>query len=289
MRWQDRRQSDNVEDRRNEQMSQAGIGGLGALGLGLLMRGGSKGLLVLIVLFIGLKACGYDPIRLFFGDGMLTQTSSKIENQSSTPVNDERTRFISTVLAGTEDTWNKIFAEKGAHYVAPGLVLFRSAVRSSCGVATSAVGPFYCPLDRKIYLDETFFDQLDKQFGAPGEAAQAYVIAHEIGHHVQNLTGELSSEKQENEMSVRTELQADCYAGIWAHYAAQQGMFETGDISIALNAAHKIGDDTLQQRTQGYAVPDSFTHGTAEQRATWFKRGFDSGAMSACNTGNGGM
>jgi len=287
MRWQDRRQSDNVEDRRNEQLSSAGIGGLGALGLGLLMRGGGKGLLVLIVLFIVLKACGYDPVRLFFGDGTLTQSDSNIENHSSVPANDERTRFASTVLASTEDTWSKIFAEKGASYTAPDLVLFRNAVRSACGTASSAAGPFYCPTDHKVYLDETFFDQLARQFGAPGEAAQAYVIAHEVGHHVQNLTGELSRGQQENEASVYTELQADCYAGIWAHYAAQQGMFETSDMNIALNAAHKIGDDTLQQRTQGYAVPDSFTHGTADQRAHWFKRGFDSGAMSACHTADG--
>lgn len=298
MRWQGRRQSDNVEDRRNQRISASEMGirtGLAGIGFGLL-RSGGKGFLILALIFIGLSYFGFDSLRFLFGDGVLQQTSSRIETQSPEPVNDTRKQFVSSVLAETEDAWSDIFRKKGMQYTAPGLVLFRTAVRSACGTTTSAVGPFYCPNDRKIYLDETFFDQLAKQLGAPGEFAQAYVIAHEVGHHIQNLTGilgaverqrQMADEREANAITVRIELQADCFAGLWAHYTEKQGILETGDIGAAVNATRKIGDDALQRRAQGYVVPDSFTHGTSQQRAYWFQRGYEKGTIEACNTMSG--
>lgn len=300
MRWQGRRQSDNIEDRRNQSVSPGEMGirtGLAGIGFGLL-RSGGKGYFILALLLIVLSYFGFDSFRFLFGDGVLQQTSSRIESRSPGPIDDKRTQFIASVLAETEDAWGDIFKQNGRTYTAPDLVLFRTAVRSSCGAATSAVGPFYCPNDRKIYLDETFFDQLAHQFGAPGEFAQAYVIAHEVGHHVQNITGilapvdrqrQMADEKTANALTVRLELQADCFAGIWAHYANSQGIVEAGDIEAALNAAHKIGDDTLQRETQGYVVPDSFTHGTSVQRAYWFRQGFNTGKMESCDTINGNI
>lgn len=298
MRWQGRRQSDNVEDRRNQRISASEMGirtGLAGIGFGLL-RSGGKGFLILALIFIGLSYFGFDSLRFLFGDGVLQQTSSRIETQSPEPVNDTRKQFVASVLAETEDAWSDIFKKKSMQYTAPGLVLFRTAVRSACGTTTSAVGPFYCPNDRKIYLDETFFDQLAKQLGAPGEFAQAYVIAHEIGHHIQNLTGILGAverqrqtadEREANAITVRIELQADCFAGVWAHDTEKQGIVETGDIEAAVNATRKIGDDALQRRAQGYVVPDSFTHGTSQQRAYWFQRGYEKGTIEACNTMSG--
>ncbi len=192
-----------------------------------------------------------------------------------------RRRFVRTILAETEDTWGKIFQASGETYQKPTLVLFSGQVRSACGNATSASGPFYCPVDRKVYLDTDFFRELSQRFGASGDFAQAYVIAHEVGHHVQNLTGVLPefnqrrqsmSESQANALSVKVELQADCYAGIWGKSTQQKGILEAGDLEEALNAAHQIGDDTLQKKTQGYVVPDSFNHGTSAQRVEWFRR-----------------
>jgi len=295
MRWQGRRESDNIEDRRGQRLSRAGPGirtGLAGLGF-MLLRSGGKGYVILALVFIGLSFFGFDSLRFLFGDGVLQQTASRIENQSPGPVDDTRTRFVASVLAETEDAWQALFSEQGAHYTAPELVLFRGGVRSACGTATAAIGPFYCPADRKIYLDETFFDQLASQFGAPGEFAQGYVIAHEVGHHIQNITGILApidrqrqsaDEKTANALTVRLELQADCFAGLWAHDADKQGIVEAGDIESALNAAHKIGDDALQRQQQGYIVPDSFTHGTSAQRAYWFKRGYEAGTMESCDT-----
>jgi predicted metalloprotease len=202
---------------------------------------------------------------------------------------------MATVLAETEDTWNGIFKAEGETYVEPKMVLFSGQVRSACGFASAASGPFYCPNDQKLYLDTSFFAQLDKQFGASGDFAEAYVVAHEVGHHVQNLIGVLPkfnqarqnmSEAEANQMSIRVELQADCFAGVWGHYTAQKGLLEQGDIEEALNAAQKIGDDNIQKRMQGYVVPESFNHGTSQQRQTWLARGLKSGKLSDCDTFN---
>ena len=205
----------------------------------------------------------------------------------------EMDEFISVVLAETEDTWNGIFQAEGADYPEPRLNIFEGSVRSACGMASSATGPFYCPGDSEVYLDTAFFRTLSRQFGAKGDFANAYVIAHEVGHHVQNVIGVLPkfnrmrpqlSKAEENAMSVRVELQADCFAGIWAHYAERKGLLEEGDLDEALNAAVQIGDDAIQRRTQGYVVPESFNHGTSEQRRDWFLRGYESGRMAACDT-----
>jgi predicted metalloprotease len=205
------------------------------------------------------------------------------------------TQFVATVLAETEDVWNGIMKSQGFDYPEPTLVLFSGAVASACGNASSASGPFYCPGDQKVYIDLSFFDELAQRFKASGDFAQAYVLAHEVGHHVQNLIGVLPkfnqmrrsmSQAEQNQMSIRVELQADCFAGIWGHYTAQKGLLERGDLEEALNAAQQIGDDTIQRRTQGYIVPESFNHGTAAQRKTWFARGFDSGRLEACDTFN---
>ncbi|MDP2731849.1 MAG: neutral zinc metallopeptidase, partial [Hoeflea sp.] len=208
---------------------------------------------------------------------------------------DEMTQFVATVLAETEDVWNGIMKSQGLDYPEPTLVLFTGAVQSACGNASSASGPFYCPGDQKLYIDLEFFDELAQRFGASGDFAQAYVLAHEVGHHVQNLIGVLPefnrmrqamSQAEQNQMSIRVELQADCFAGIWGHFTAQKGILESGDLEEALNAAQQIGDDTLQRRTQGYVVPDSFNHGTSAQRKQWFLSGFETGRLEACDTFN---
>ncbi|WP_395450644.1 neutral zinc metallopeptidase [Aminobacter sp. UC22_36] len=301
MRWRGRRQSDNVQDTRGE----GGGGGLGGgLGGGRLPMGprmstgggGLSGIIILVVLFFALRACGIDPMQILSGgdDGSVPGGSGQV-TQGGAPANDEMTQFVSTVLAETEDTWNGIFQAEGLKYQEPKLVLFSGQVRSACGFASSASGPFYCPGDQKVYLDTAFFGQLAKQFGAAGDFAQAYVIAHEVGHHVQNLTGILPkfnqmrqqmSEADANQMSMRVELQADCFAGVWGHYTDQKGLLEQGDIEEALNAAQQIGDDTLQKRMQGYVVPESFNHGTSQQRQRWFAAGFKSGKLSECDTFN---
>jgi predicted metalloprotease len=210
------------------------------------------------------------------------------------PAQDKLKDFVSVVLADTEDTWGEIFQRGGATYERPKLVLFTGAVRSACGLAQSAVGPFYCPGDRKVYIDLDFYKMLEQRFGAPGEFAKAYVVAHEIGHHVQNLLGvsekvhaamERSSRERANQLSVRQELQADCYAGIWANHANRsRHILESGDVEAGLNAAAAIGDDRLQRQAQGYVAPESFTHGSSAQRVQWFKRGLESGELSACDT-----
>ncbi|MHC5307827.1 KPN_02809 family neutral zinc metallopeptidase [Bartonella sp. LJL80] len=297
MRWEGRRQSKNVEDRRGQRASggSAMRTGLRGIGLGLLTRGGGRGILILIVIFVGLSFFGFNPSRFLFGDGALERNGSSQTSQQSLPpqADDKRGQFIATVLAETEDTWTTIFKQHNAVYQPPVLVRFSGTVRSACGLATAAVGPFYCPADRKLYLDDSFFEQLSRQFGAPGEFAQAYVIAHEVGHHIQNLTGVLNATNRQrarmstaaaNALSVKVELQADCYAGVWAHSTDQKGLLDSGDIEAALNAAHKIGDDALQKQAQGYVVPDSFTHGSSVQRAEWFNRGYQSGKMESCDT-----
>ena len=309
MRWQGRRQSNNVEDVRGQ-----GGGLPGGFGRGLpggfgrgggtripIGRGGAAGglsistIIILVVLFFALRACGIDPLAMIEGGGPATGGGAITRQNGNTVSNDQETQFVSTVLAETEDVWNGIFQASGETYQEPTLTLFDSQVESACGFASSASGPFYCPGDRKVYIDLSFYQQLDQQFGASGDFAQAYVLAHEVGHHVQNLLGVLPefnrarqsmSEAQANQMSIRVELQADCYAGIWAHFTAQKGLLEGGDLDEALNAATQIGDDTLQRRTQGYVVPESFNHGTSAQRAQWFKRGFDTGRVQDCDTFN---
>ncbi len=301
MRWKGRRQSSNIEDRRGSSGGGPGRSGRGGLRLPIGGRGGRGGgmslttIIILVVLFFGLRACGIDPLEMLSGGGGLTGPSTGTKPERGTPRNDEMKQFMGTVLAETEDVWNGIFQASGKPYAEPNLVLFSGQVRSACGFASSASGPFYCPGDSKLYLDTKFFGELKNRFGAGGDFAQAYVVAHEVGHHVQNLIGVLPKFNQmrrqmgkaeENAMSIRVELQADCFAGIWAHFTAQKGLLERGDIEEALNAANQIGDDTLQKRTQGYVVPESFNHGTSEQRKTWFSRGFRSGKLADCDTFN---
>ena len=304
MLWRGRRQSDNVEDARGQGGGLPGgfgRGGPGRIRIGPGVRGGGglSGIIILVVLFFALKACGIDPMQILAGGDPSIQApgggGGGTVTEENRPASDEMTQFVSTVLAETEDVWKGVFQAEGETYREPTLTMFSGQIRSACGFASSASGPFYCPGDQKVYLDTSFFDQLDRQFGASGDFAQAYVIAHEVGHHVQNLIGVLPkfnqmrqsmSEGEANQMSMRVELQADCFAGVWGHFTAQKGILEEGDIEEALNAAQQIGDDTLQRRTQGYVVPESFNHGTSEQRQTWFARGFKSGRLSDCDTFN---
>jgi len=277
MRWKNRRQSTNIEDRRRRPMSRKVAGG----GLGTII-------LVLVGLYFGI-----DPGVILQNTGTLSPPSQTSQVALS-PEEKELGEFVAVVLADTEDTWRHIFEQEGSRYREPTLVLFSGAVESACGYAQSATGPFYCPADEKVYIDLSFFEALQNRFGAPGDFAQAYVIAHEIGHHVQTLAGisekvhaakRQSSEREANALSVRQELQADCFAGIWAYHADRaRQLLEKGDIDEALNAANAIGDDRLQMQSQGHVVPDSFTHGTSAQRIEWFKRGFATGSLSACNT-----
>ncbi|CAB4327773.1 MULTISPECIES: neutral zinc metallopeptidase [unclassified Brucella] len=306
MRWQGRRQSDNVEDLRGEQGGGVGGGfgrggGFGGPGFRIVRGGGISGILILVVMFFVLRAVGIDPMPILFGDGSMsptvqTQGTGRTVAEGGTVANDETTQFARTVLAETEDVWSGIFQSRGQTYTPPTMVLFSGHVPSACGYASAASGPFYCPGDRKLYIDLSFYEELANRFGASGDFAQAYVLAHEVGHHVQNLLGILPkfnqmrqqmSEVQANQMSVRVELQADCLAGVWGHYTDQKGILEAGDLEEALNAAHQIGDDTLQRRSQGYVVPESFNHGTSAQRAKWFQRGFDSGQLGSCDTFSG--
>ncbi|CAN7343436.1 zinc metallopeptidase [Phyllobacterium sp. LjRoot231] len=311
MRWQGRRQSDNVEDQRGE----GGGGFPGGIGQGGGFRfpgggmrtargGGFSGIVILAAIFLFLKFCtSIDPMQILVdsggGGGQLVPGQSQAPSgDTSVKNNDQMTQFVRTVLAETEDVWSGIFQAEGQTYPAPTMVLFSGQVRSACGFASAASGPFYCPGDKKLYIDLSFYDELDKKFGASGDFAQAYVLAHEVGHHIQNLIGVLPkfnamrqnmSEADSNAMSVRVELQADCFAGIWGHFTKQKGILEAGDLEEALNAAQQIGDDTLQRKMQGYVVPESFNHGTSAQRANWFKRGFDSGKLESCDTFSGNI
>jgi uncharacterized protein len=269
MQWKGRRGSANVEDRR-------GMGG------GKLVGGGIGG--IIIVLLVTLLGGGN------LGDvlGKLSSTDSAVPSGApyqETQQEHELSQFVSVVLADTEEVWTKLFKEKGLVYEKPTLVLYKESVESACGTAGSSVGPFYCPGDHKLYIDLTFYDELRQKYQAPGDFAMAYVIAHEVGHHVQTLLGLADmGQRQTNEKSVRTELQADYLAGVWAHYAKDMNVLEAGDLDEALNAASAVGDDTLQQRAQGYAVPESFTHGTSEQRKRWFYKGFQSGTIDGGDT-----
>ena len=275
MRWRDRRQSSNIEDRR-------GMGGRVALGGGL----GGIALLLLALFF------GVDPRQLL---EQMPAESGPPGTQTSRPVNpeeEELRQFVAVVLAETEDVWTELFQRMGRQYRKPTLVLFTDRVTSACGNAGASVGPFYCPADERVYIDLAFFRELHTRFRAPGDFAQAYVIAHEIGHHVQNLLGTMGQVNaaqargggRSNDLSVRLELQADFMAGVWAHYAGRRGLLESGDIEEALSAASAVGDDRLQKQSQGYVVPDSFTHGSSEQRARWFRRGLEAGDLRQGDT-----
>ena len=279
------RESDNVEDRREQRSGGFSPGGGRGIGLGTV-------LLVLVGMYFGI-----DPrvvLTLVNGGAAISQPPQAPSPGAKPAAGDAEARFVSMVLADTEDTWSELFQRAGLRYQNPGLVLFSGVTPTSCGMGQSAMGPFYCPPDRKVYIDLRFYDELRRRFGAPGDFAQAYVIAHEIGHHVQNLLGiadKVSSlqarvdKVQANRLSVKMELQADCLAGVWAKNADQaRQILEHGDIEEGLRAASAIGDDEIQRRTQGYVRPDAFTHGTSAQRVAWFKRGLDSGEMKACDT-----
>ena len=282
MRWRDGRRSDNVEDQRGSGVRRGAIGG----GIG-----------ILVILVIGLLM-GADPGTLL--TEIVGQSGGSLDGITApvtlSAADNESADFVSVVLADTEDTWQAIFTERGMDYIQPKLVLFSGQVDSACGFAESAMGPFYCPGDQKVYIDLAFYRELKDQLGAPGDFAQAYVIAHEVGHHVQNLLGtsdqvqriqSRSNEVTANKYSVMLELQADCFAGVWANHAdRQRQIIEEGDIGEAMNAAAKIGDDALQKQSQGYVVPDSFTHGTSAQRMKWFNAGYTGGEIGSCDTFN---
>jgi len=279
MRWQMGRRSDNIEDRRGIGVGGVAVGG----GIGTVV-------LVLVALFLGV-----DPSVVLQGGGSDMSTAPPaVERRAPSPEEDQLKDFVAVVLADTEDTWTAIFRQMNREYRDPKLVLFSDAVQSSCGTASAAVGPFYCPGDQKVYLDLGFFRDLRERFRAPGEFAQAYVVAHEVGHHVQNLLGisdkvrslqSRGDERQANALSVRLELQADCFAGVWANNANKsRQILEQGDVEKGLNAAAAIGDDRLQRQSRGYVVPDAFTHGSSEQRVRWFKRGLQGGDVRQCDT-----
>ena len=280
MKWQGRRKSDNVEDRR-------GISGRG------LAVGGGLGGLIIVALFL-LLGGNPDEISQSLQPG--SPSSGAAAGQPLSEKDKEMGEFVSVILADTEDVWRTVFSGSGQTYREPQLVLFSDQVQSACGYAGASTGPFYCPGDEKVYLDLSFFEEMQRQLGAPGDFALGYVIAHEVGHHVQNLLGIMDevmsrrgrvSEREFNELQVRLELQADFLAGVWAHYAREAvGYLESGDIEEGLNAASAVGDDRIQRRSQGYVVPDAFTHGTSEQRVRWFKKGLDSGDFKEGDTFN---
>jgi predicted metalloprotease len=277
MRWESGRRSSNIEDRRGLRVGgPVGVGGIGTI------------LIVLVIAYL----TGQNPLQLLqtvndTGDGAAPDVATGV------PSGDPSAEFVAVVLGDTEETWDRVFAQAGDRYDPPVLVLFEDQVQSACGFASAAVGPFYCPGDRKVYLDLSFFRDLSQQFGAPGDFAQAYVVAHEVGHHVQNLLGVASrvdqmrrqmSETQANALSVRQELQADCFAGVWGHHAQRKDLLEPGDIEEGLQAAAAIGDDRLQRQSRGYITPESFTHGSSAQRVDWLRRGLDAGQLDQCDT-----
>jgi predicted metalloprotease len=281
MRWEGNRESSNVEDMRS---------GGGGFGLG----GGAIGIGTIVIALVGGALLGVNPLTLL---GIMTGGGTTQVQQGpapAPPANDRDAKFVSTVLADTEDVWTGLFRQGGATYHDPKLVLFRGAVRTACGAGQAAMGPFYCPADQKVYIDLSFYDTLKNRLGAPGDFAQAYVIAHEVGHHVQQELGiseqverarAAASPAQANAMSVRLELQADCFAGVWAHHAQNaRNILEQGDIEEAMNAARKIGDDALQANAGRAVVPESFTHGSSAQRQRWFDTGWKTGSVKACDT-----
>lgn len=278
MRWQNKRESTNIEDRRSQTSSQ----------LGNVPFRGKSGLIVFIIILVA----GYYGVDL---TGLLNSTTVTPTDQSVSysQEDEEATRFTSVILASTEDYWSQEFHRLGKSYTPAKLVLYRGSTRTGCGVGQSIMGPFYCSADRTLYLDLSFYQEMKQRLGGGGEFAQGYVIAHEVAHHVQNLLGTFdyvanlrqgNSSAGKNQLSVKLELQADCYAGMWGHAMQQENILEVGDIDTALKTAQAIGDDRLQKQQQGYVVPDSFTHGTSQQRYNWFKRGFDSGNIKNCDT-----
>ncbi len=314
MRWRGREGSENVEDRRDESDGGGGFnfpfprggGGFPGGGPGIRLptgRGGGIGIIGFLIIIGLMFFFGIDPRVIFDeggnGGGISTGQGPREASRPASARDDELKQFVSVVLKTTEDVWSREFQAMGRTYTDPKLVLYRGGIRSGCGTGISQMGPFYCPLDHKVYIDLSFYDDLKNRFGASGDFAQAYVIAHEVGHHVQTLLGlsdkvmaarARASERAGNAIQVRMELQADCYAGIWAHDAQNQlKIVEPGDIEEALNAAAAIGDDRIQRETQGYVVPDAFTHGSSKQRVSWFHKGFDSGRMDACDTFSGGI
>jgi len=278
MRLGNQRESKNVEDRRSRRVGKSGGIGIGTI------------ILALVAMYFGV-----DPSLVFkVGQGMGQATQTQAQ---PIPADDEMGRFVAKVLGSTEDTWGKIFQNSGHRYPAPKLELFRGRTTTACGAGQAAMGPFYCPADKKVYIDLSFYDEMKNKFNAPGDFAQAYVIAHEVGHHIQNIMGtsgkvqqakrSARSKAEANQYSVRLELQADCYAGVWANHAdGANRILEPGDVEEAMRAAAAIGDDALQKRAQGYAVPDSFTHGTSKQRMRWFKQGLNTGDVNQCDTFN---
>jgi uncharacterized protein len=284
MRWDDFRRSDNVEE------STGGGGGFGGMRLG----GGAVIVVVVISLLLGKNPL---EILALLGDSgaptVQTQAPSPTSSTGTPTVRDKQKDFVAAVLGDTEDVWGDIFKQAGSRYQPPKLILFRGQVNSACGLASAASGPFYCPGDQYVYLDLAFFDELSQRFGAPGDFARAYVIAHEIGHHVQNQLGLMAQVEKKaanaspavrNALSVRQELQADCFAGVWGHSAAARGKLEPGDVESGIAAATAVGDDRIQQQSRGYVVPESFTHGSSAQRVRWFKVGLQSGDIRQCNT-----
>jgi uncharacterized protein len=285
MRWTPGGPSGDIEDRR-------GSGGFGGFSFGRGPQIGCGGAIILLVLSL---LTGKNFFALFDGSGGAPTPSQQPTSTApvqQSPEEAKQVQFVDFVVKDAQDTWTKIFQQNGAEYQRARLVLFREATQSACGVGQAATGPFYCPLDGKVYLDLSFFDELDRRFGAPGDFAQAYVIAHEVGHHVQNLVGtsdkvrqaQQSDRRNANEYSVRLELQADCYAGIWAHSTAQRNILEAGDVEEGLGAASAVGDDRIQSQSGRGVNPDSFTHGSAQQRAEWFRRGLQSGRLDDCDT-----
>jgi predicted metalloprotease len=281
MQWQGRRESGNIEDRR----------GMAGMGVGLPVGGGVGGLVLLLLIS---WLTGTNPLEL-----ISTTSAPQDQTVGTSGVRDEnpQAHFISVVLGDTEDTWREVLRMRGKAYVPPVLVLFDGATQSACGVGRSEVGPFYCPADRKVYLDLSFFRELSERFGAPGDFAQAYVVAHEVGHHVQNLLGISESvtaarsrtdDRQSNALSVRLELQADCFAGVWGRYAKARGLLEPGDADEGLNAAAAIGDDRLQRMSRGEVIPETFTHGSSADRVRWLRRGLDGGTIESCDTFSNG-
>ncbi len=278
MRWRSGRRSTNVEDRRRVRVSRKAAGG----GIGIVV-------VALIAMYFGV-----DPSIFLSQQGPTSSINTQTTTREISPAENQLSEFVSVVLADTEDTWNGLFGEMGKQYREPTLVLFSGAVQSACGFAQAAMGPFYCPADQKVYIDLSFYQDLKNRHGAPGDFAQAYVIAHEIGHHVQTLLGisekvhsarSRVSQVEGNKLSVMQELQADCFAGVWAHHADRaRQILEEGDIEEALGAASAIGDDRLQRRGRGYVTPDSFTHGSSAQRVRWFKQGLKTGDVLDCNT-----
>ena len=289
MKWEGNRESDNVEDRRDD--AGGGFGGGGGL-----LGGRSIGIGTIVVALLGGWIFGINPLTILgmFSGGQPAQVQQQQAPAHRPPADDRMAAFVSTVLADTEDVWKDVFAKNGGTYQDPHLVLFRGATQTACGQGQAAMGPFYCPADQKVYIDLGFYETLKKRLGAPGDFAQAYVIAHEVGHHVQNLLGISGkmdqmrgrvSKLEYNALSVRLELQADCLAGVWANHAQNaRQILEQGDVEEAMNAAAKIGDDALQRSGGGAVVPESFTHGTSAQRQRWFNNGLQNGSLKACDT-----